>query len=129
MNTLFQDQEAFMKAGDATRNSTDRKDEVLAVTLIEEEFEEFMDEPAFIPNNNINSLKECIDVIYVCCQYMNTVVGSKKAQKLWDVVHAHNMSKCQNGKLVKREDGKVMKPHGFDKKAWIKEFNEILGMQ
>ena len=42
-------------------------------------------------------------------------IGPDKAKEAWDMLHANNMSKCTNGKLVKREDGKVMKPEGYEK--------------
>ena len=128
-NSLFADQEEFMKAGDAAIASTEVSAEMLAVELIEEEFEEFMDENCYLSTGNLNSLKEAIDLIYVCCQYMNTVVGAEKAQKLWDTVHAHNMSKTQGGKLIKRADGKILKPEGFDKEAWVKGFLAILDVE
>jgi predicted HAD superfamily Cof-like phosphohydrolase len=34
-------------------------------------------------------------------------------QKVWDEVNRSNMSKTVNGKLIKREDGKVLKPDTY----------------
>ena len=39
-------------------------------------------------------------------------IGPDKAKECWDALHQNNMSKCIGGKLVKREDGKVLKPDG-----------------
>jgi predicted HAD superfamily Cof-like phosphohydrolase len=94
--------------------------------LIEEEFNELQEEIPYCKAGNINDLKEAIDLIYVVCQYLNVQVGPEKAMSLFEAVHANNMDKCIDGKLVKREDGKVLKPDGFDKYAWVKSFKEIL---
>jgi len=94
----------------------------MSTRLITEEYKELMAETQYYMNGNVNDLKECIDLMYVCAQYMNVCVGPDKAQKLFNAVHNNNMSKCTDGKLVKREDGKVLKPEGFDKMGWLKEY-------
>lgn len=114
--SLFHDQYEFLQAGDVevgTYNS-----EVLASSLIFEEFEEFSEEPYYLERRlegNPNAIKEALDLMYVTAQYLNVTIGPDKAKQAWDMIHTNNMSKCVDGKLVKREDGKVEKPDGFKK--------------
>ena len=60
------------------------------------------------PKTRANCLKELADLIYVCAQYAENMD--------WDIeqalrrVHTSNMSKLgEDGKPIKREDGKVLK--------------------
>lgn len=117
--SIFHDQYEFLQAGDVPVGTHEA--EVLASNLIFEEFEEFSTEPAYIDDNyttdsrNINTVKEALDLMYVTAQYLNVTIGPDKAKECWDALHANNMSKCTNGKLLKREDGKVLKPDGYEK--------------
>ena len=124
--SIFKQQSDFMRAGNIKECSNSSRDFDMAINCISEEYEEWDNELTYHRHDNLNDLKEIIDVIYVAAQYLNICVGHEKAQQLWDIVHAHNMSKCIKGKLVKREDGKVLKPEGFDKWAWKKQFKEVL---
>lgn len=114
--SIFHDQQEFLQAGDVevgTYNS-----EVLASNLIFEEFEEFSEEPHYLERRlegNTNAIKEALDLMYVTAQYLNVTIGADKAYQCWQALHANNMSKCTEGKLVKRADGKVEKPDGFKK--------------
>jgi len=128
MQSIFDDQADFLAAGDVPIANPTTELQDLSVNLIEEECEEFLAEPPYFPGSitNINDLKECIDLIYVAAQYMNIQVGPEKAQRLFNAVHTNNMSKCIEGKLVKRDDGKILKPPGFDKNGWLPEFEEIV---
>ena len=109
--SFFHDQHEFLQAGDVVEG---RNAERLAWTLIKEEFKELGEEDFYFTGNT-NAIKEALDLIYVCCQYMNATVGPDKAKECWDALHANNMSKCVEGKLVKRADGKVEKPDGYEK--------------
>lgn len=105
--TIFHDQYEFLKAADAEVGTLDA--EILAQRLILEEFNEFMIEKP----ETVNKIKECLDLIYVCSQYLNSTIGPDLALECWNALHANNMSKCIDGKLVKREDGKVLKPNDY----------------
>ncbi len=81
-------------------------------SLIVEEFKEFLDADQKMimmhPKDREACLKELADLIYVCAQYAENMQ--------WDIeqalrrVHQSNMSKLgENGKPIKREDGKVLK--------------------
>ena len=81
-------------------------------SLIVEEFEEFKSADTQMvlmhPQDREACLKELADLIYVCAQYAENMQ--------WDIeqalrrVHQSNMSKLgEDGKPIKREDGKVLK--------------------
>lgn len=111
-NSFFHDQAEFLIAADSifpTENTT-----VLALALaqVDEEIEEWKEEQCYGSKEDI---KEALDVMYTIAQYLNFVLGPDKAKACWDALHKNNMSKCQNGKVVKNESGKVMKPKGYEK--------------
>jgi len=64
---------------------------------------------------NINAIKEALDLMYVTAQYLNVTIGPDKALECWNALQNNNMSKCVDGKLIKREDGKILKPEGYKK--------------
>jgi predicted HAD superfamily Cof-like phosphohydrolase len=75
-------------------------------SLIDEEYHEFC--KAFLNEGFEEQLKELADLVYVCYQYA--------AAKEWDLdeamkrVHRSNLSKLgEDGKPIRREDGKVLK--------------------
>ena len=82
-------------------------------SLIVEEFLEFVDAHeemirARLPETQEECLKELADLVYVCAQYAENME--------WDLeqalrrVHRSNMSKLgEDGKPIKRKDGKVLK--------------------
>lgn len=111
--SMFHDQYEFLQAGDVPVGT--ERAEILAANLVEEEFDEWMDEPMYLDEGCINAIKEALDLMYVTAQYLNVTIGPDKAKECWDALHANNMSKCTNGKLLKREDGKVLKPEGYEK--------------
>ena len=118
--SLFHDQYEFLQAGDVLAGRPTKR-EHLAYTLINEEFREFTQEPSYFTSQGeqneygLNAIKEALDLMYVTAQYLNVTIGPDKAKEAWDALHANNMSKCTNGKLLKREDGKVLKPEGYKK--------------
>jgi len=127
MNTFEMNAE-FLTAGEVKFPDGSEKAEVLCANLIEEEFAEYKCEPYFWKHDEStwNELKECIDLMYVLSQKLNFAVGPEKAQLLFDAVHKNNMSKFPGGKAIKNEHGKILKPEGFDKLAWMKDFKLII---
>ena len=121
MNSVFHDQYEFLQAGDVEQFTTES--EMLAFRLIEEEHAEFVNTDEYIKFSDSEAIKEALDLMYVTAQYLNVTIGPDKAKECWDMLHANNMSKCTNGKLVKREDGKVLKPEGYKKL----DLSEVLG--
>jgi len=117
--SIFHDQATFMKAAGNTYPECCTKDMlVLADTLVKEEFKELVNEVlSYVDTDhlNVNEVKETLDLIYVAAQKLNTLIGPDKALACWDALQANNMSKCVEGKLVKAENGKVLKPSGYKK--------------
>lgn len=112
--SIFHDQYEFLQAGDVPVGTLSAEE--LASKLIFEECDELNQEPYYLKEpNNINAIKEALDLMYVTAQYLNVTIGPDKAKECWDALHANNMSKCTDGKLIKREDGKVLKPEGYKK--------------
>jgi len=107
--SLFHDQATFLRAGDV--KFPEIKNAPLAEKLMKEEYEEWMLELEYGSENDI---KEALDLMYVTAQYLNTLLGPDKALQCWDALHTNNMSKCTNGKLLKRADGKVLKPDNYE---------------
>lgn len=122
---IFSKQAEFLSAAEVPSGNSVNP---IATALIEEEYNEWSAEDQYGRTGNHNDLKECLDLMYVCAQYMNESVGPEKATKLFEAIHANNMDKCVGGKLVKDANtGKVLKPKGFNKNAWKNDFTKILG--
>lgn len=126
---IFKAQAEFLEAADIKvheEGSKVTKDMLqLPFKLIQEEYVEVFDAILSKPKS-VRTCKEAIDLIYVTAQYLNQLIGPDKASKLFDAVHKNNMSKCIDGKLVKRADGKVLKPEGFDKDGWLDDYLGII---
>lgn len=103
----FQDQKQFMLAADQTVGPKLNIEQVtLYIDLIEEELGEM-----FATDTIEQALKEAADVLVVTIGLMYSFGADP--QKVWDAVHASNMTKLTDGKLLKREDGKVLKPDTY----------------
>ena len=126
--TIFKKQAEFMTAGDVKLPDDSIGAMNLAQDLIVEEFIELQREQGFQlhEKKTWNELKEVCDLMIVCANKLNIDVGPEKAQLLLEAVMNNNMGKCIDGKLVKRADGKIEKPDGFDKMGWMKYFEQIL---
>ena len=106
--SIFHDCAEFLRAGDT--NYPDLKNADLYETLIGEEYNEWRLE---LKKGSPSDVKEALDLLYVTAQYLNTVIGPDKALECWELLHENNMSKCIDGKLIKRSDGKILKPHYY----------------
>jgi len=102
--SVFHDGIEFLDAGDTPYPNLDTAK--LYEKLVVEEFNEWRNE---LEIGSPNDVKEALDLLYVVTQYLNAVVGPDKAKECWDLLHENNMSKCVDGKLVKRSDGKILK--------------------
>lgn len=93
----------------------------LYASLIYEEFQEFVD--AVNSNNDVEQLDACMDMIWVILGYC--YMKNFNVYGAWEEVARSNLSKIdkKTGKVIKREDGKVLKPEGWtppDLKSFIK---------
>jgi NTP pyrophosphatase (non-canonical NTP hydrolase) len=112
MKSFISDQAKEFRRVFQVINSTSPASRTGQRTLIVEEFKEFLDaENQLIIGLTVNAtdcLKELADLVYVCYQYAENLG--------WDLdealnrVHASNMTKLgEDGKPIRREDGKVLK--------------------
>lgn len=121
-NSIFHDCAEFLRAGDVEFPSPTTAN--LNERLVVEEFNEWRNELIY---GSPNDVKEALDLIYVTAQYLNSTIGPDKAAECWKLLHENNMSKCVDGKLIKREDGKILKPEGYkpldlaDKLNWTED--------
>ncbi len=94
--------------------------------LIEEEYEELIE--ALHEGDLAHIAKEAADVIVV-------VLGAMAEygipfDEVWKAVHASNMAKVgEDGKVARREDGKVLKPDGWEPPDIKKIIDEAIGRQ
>lgn len=109
MDSLFHMQAEFMKAGEVPIKTTDAEVLELTEDLVIEEFFEWAEEDG----GTVNEYKEALDLLYVTLQWLNARLGPDLAFKAFKALHGNNMSKCIDGALVKREDGKVLKPANY----------------
>jgi len=81
----------------------------LYTNLVKEEYAELME--AVEHQNIIETADACADLIWVVEGLMYSL--GIDPQTVWDEVAKSNNSKTVDGKLIKRDDGKVMKPETF----------------
>lgn len=81
----------------------------LYMNLVQEEFDETL--TAFFRGDTIEVADGIADLVWVLMGLASSV--GIPFDQVWDEVKASNMSKVVDGKLIKREDGKVMKPEGY----------------
>jgi predicted HAD superfamily Cof-like phosphohydrolase len=84
---------------------------MLQVKLINEEHSELIE--AILERDMVKLADACADLIYVIIGLaveFNIPLGT-----VWDAVHVSNMAKRdpKTGKVLKRADGKVLKPEGW----------------
>jgi predicted HAD superfamily Cof-like phosphohydrolase len=107
----FDQVKEFMIAGDHSVDGCNKEQCKLYAELVREESQEFWD--GIATNNDLETLDGIADTIWVLVGYAHS--------KGWDLngafneVARSNMSKVDpsSGKLLKRDDGKVMKPASY----------------
>jgi len=115
MNTRL-DVATFMRAGEQnveTKNAgfyPGRLSQAqLYLDLVKEEYSELME--AAEKHDIVETADACADLIWVVEGLMYSL--GIDPQTVWDEVAKSNHSKTVDGKLVKRDDGKVLKPETF----------------
>lgn len=81
----------------------------LYMKLIREEFEELHE--AFVVKDMVEVADACGDLIWVILGLANTL--GIPMQTVWHEIISSNMSKTVEGKVLKREDGKILKPDTY----------------
>ena len=111
MTNPFRDQAKFMTACDQTvdRGNTDQFN--IYLKLIEEEAEEL--NQAIIAKDRVEMLDALIDMLVVTIGAIHS--AGFDAEGAWKEVMSTNFAKIdkKTGKVIKREDGKVLKPDGW----------------
>ena len=87
-------------------NDDERK---LRVKLLKEEVWEYMDGESF--NDLVEVADALADIIYIACG--TAVSYGIPLDDVFDEVHRSNMAKLVDGKVIRREDGKIQKPEGW----------------
>ena len=111
MTNPFRDQEKFMRACEQSVDSFNADQFALYFNLIKEELEEL--EVAYSAGDNVEMLDALIDILVVTVGAIHS--AGYDGEGAWKEVMATNFAKIDRdtGKVRKREDGKVLKPTGW----------------
>jgi len=111
MTNPFRDQEKFMRACDQAVESLNQDQFNMYLKLIEEETRELA--VAIDNNDKVESLDALIDILVVTIGAIHSMGAD--AEGAWKEVIRTNFAKIdkKTGKVIKREDGKVLKPDGW----------------
>jgi len=110
-NSIFEDQRKFMQASDQTVDKYNEGQYNLYYNLIKEEVQELKE--AFEADDKVEVLDALLDIIVVSIGMAYS--AGFDIEGAWNEVIRSNMSKVdpETGKVLKREDGKVLKPATF----------------
>lgn len=113
MSNMFQDVKDFQTAVGQNVGTKPEfpspSERILRMKLLKEEFDEYNEGET---NNDLENIaKELADIIYIVCG--TAVSYGIPLDKVFDEVHRSNMAKLVDGKPVRRDDGKILKPEGW----------------
>ena len=110
MTNPFRDQEKFMRACDQSVGEFNEKQFALYTNLIIEEQQELLE--ATLSDDRVEQLDALIDILVVTVGAIHSMGAN--AEGAWKEVMMTNFAKIgEDGKVRKREDGKVLKPTGW----------------
>lgn len=111
MTKVFTDVQVFMNAAGQTTTEDNEDQSLLYRRLINEEYNEFI--AAVQQGNDTETIDACFDTIWVIVGYMLSRGWSP--DPIWDEGSLSNLKKIDKatGKVIKRADGKVLKPEGW----------------
>lgn len=112
MTSPFRDQEKFMNACDQTTSDYNKDQYNMYIGLIQEEHDEL--QVAIDANDRVEQLDALIDILVVTIGAIHS--AGFDAEGAWKEVMSTNFAKIdrETGKVRKREDGKVLKPLGWN---------------
>jgi predicted HAD superfamily Cof-like phosphohydrolase len=87
----------------------DNNERQLRMRLLDEEFEEYRN--AEYDNDIVEIADALADIIYIACG--TAVSYGIPLDEIFNEVHRSNMAKLVDGKVIRREDGKIQKPEGW----------------
>jgi predicted HAD superfamily Cof-like phosphohydrolase len=110
--SVFENQGTFMKAGDQTVGHFNEAQFNMYVDLIDEEYNKELKE-AIAANDRVEILDALLDTLVVTIGAIHSL--GVEADGAWAEVVRSNMSKVDaaTGKVLKREDGKILKPDTY----------------
>lgn len=122
MSKTFTDVIMFMLASSQTTNIDNEEQAQLYHRLINEEYNEFT--VARNQKDDVETLDACFDMIWVIIGYM--LSKGYDVEGAWDEGAKSNLAKIDDvtGKVIKRADGKVLKPEGWQKPDFSKYINK-----
>lgn len=111
MTNPFRDQEKFMRACDQTVGEINEEQYKLYLDLMEEEWKEL--KVALASGDRVEQLDALLDFIVVTTGAIHS--AGFDGEGGWKEVMRTNFAKIdkETGKVRKREDGKVLKPEGW----------------
>ena len=118
------DVEIFMKIGSQPTKkvpSLESDEALLYMKLISEEYEETLE--AFKQGDLVEVAEGLTDLVWVIMGMCNSC--GIDFDSVWQEVKASNMSKFPNGKAIKNEHGKIMKPDSYFKP----NIEKVLGLE
>lgn len=115
MSKVFTDVAVFLKAVGQEIPSVPQQNvsaqAQLYKKLIEEEVTEFWEAEALM--DDVEQIDACFDMMWVIVGYMKS--RGWDCENIWDEGAKSNLSKIDpvSGKVIRREDGKILKPEGW----------------
>ena len=111
MTKVFTDVQVFMSAAGQTTTENNPSQAELYMNLIREEYAELI--VAKNDSNDTEIIDACFDMMWVIVGYM--LSRGWDCERIWDEGALSNLKKIDTTtrKVLKREDGKVMKPEGW----------------
>jgi predicted HAD superfamily Cof-like phosphohydrolase len=115
MSKVFTDVSVFLKACGQDYPSTPQSIESdlseLYKKLIKEESDEFWEAEA--ASDDVEKIDACFDMMWVIVGYMHS--KGWDCESIWDEGAKSNLAKIDpvTGKVIRREDGKILKPEGW----------------
>lgn len=114
MSNVFKDVETFLRAVGQTIppfNADESDQSRLYKKLIDEEYSEFQE--AWEANDDTEKADACFDMIWVIVGYM--LSRGWTLDQIWEEGAKSNLSKIDptTGLVRRREDGKILKPEGW----------------
>ena len=105
---MYNDVVKFIEACDQEKSENNA---ALYDRLINEEYNEFCQ--AVYDRDEVEQLDACMDMIWVILGYCH--MKGYNVEGAWNEVARSNLMKIDTttGKVIKREDGKVLKPEGW----------------
>ena len=132
MSNVFRDQAKFMKACEQTVGESNEDQFKLYLKLIKEEYNELLeaqglnqnlDRIGYLPVDKVETLDALIDIMVVTVGALQSLGVDDEGA--WKEVMSTNFAKIDSltGRVRKREDGKVMKPTGWQPPELSKYIN------